>query len=35
MVNELISEAENLLEQENKKEAGIKLLMSLKGISKK
>ena len=34
MVNELISEAENLLEQENKKEAGIKLLMSLKGAPK-
>ena len=31
MVNELISEAEDLLNNDNKKEAGIKLLRSLKG----
>ena len=34
MVNELITNAENLLDQGNKKEAGIKLLMSLKGSPK-
>ena len=34
MVNELISEAEDLLSKDNKKEAGIKLLRSLKGAPK-
>ncbi len=34
MVNELISEAETLLEKDNKKEAGIKLLIALKGAPK-
>ena len=34
MVNELITEAEKLLGEDNKKEAGIKLLMSLKGSPK-
>ena len=34
MVNDLISEAENLLDKDNKKEAGIKLLISLKGAPK-
>ena len=34
MVNELISEAETLLEKNNKKEAGIKLLIALKGAPK-
>ena len=34
MVNELISEAEDLLSKDNKKEAGIKLLRSLKGSPK-
>ncbi len=34
MINELINEAENLLDEDKKKEAGIKLLMSLKGAPK-
>ena len=34
MVNQLIEEAEKLLEQDNKQDAGIKLLVSLKGAPK-